>query len=92
MPSLAKFTRAGLMAFALVAAAGAAAAYEQVQADVDSAGGGVLQGGAYTAFTTIATIGDAAPMQGGVFEVTSGLERRHDAVLGTAIFADGFEQ
>lgn len=81
-----------ILASTLGLAVGAVPAYELVNSEVAGSGGGAIAGGAYSAFTTIATAGDAGPMRGGVFEATAGLERRRDAPLvGEAIFSNGFE-
>jgi hypothetical protein len=76
------------LVFALPAAA-FAGTYQLIAPDAE-AGGGAIAGGAYTAFTTIAATGSAAPMSGGAFEATGGLERRRQT-LTPPIFADGFE-
>lgn len=87
-----KIGMASILASTLGLAAGAVPAFELVNSEVDGSGGGAIAGGAYSAFTTLATAGDAGPMRGGVFEATAGLERRRDAPLvGEAIFSDGFE-
>ena len=68
-----------------------AGTYQLVAPDAE-AGGGVLGGGVYTAFATIAASAAATPSIGGIYEVTPGIERRRDnVVVPDHIFANGFE-
>ena len=79
-------------ALTLAAATAAGSADYQLLAPKAGGGGGSIHGGPYEAFTTLAADATAAPLQGGAYELTGGLERRRDIVVPEgSIFRDGFE-
>lgn len=79
-----------MLAVVMLAVAGTGAAFELASGRVDANGGGLVAGGSYAAFVTIAATGPAGPMHGSVYEATAGIERRRGP-RGEAIFGDGFE-
>ncbi len=83
--------RALMLATAITTATASAGSFGMFAPDV-AAGGGTINGGNFTAFTTIAATGPAVVMSGGGYEVTGGIERRRVYIAPPdEVFRDNFE-